>query len=86
VPGEGLTGLCDNVMGAAVAQMISVRMGDDGGLHRLPRVDEKVTERAEEAATRYRNERFVSATHECTADVAQAMNAEIFVRKDSFPI
>jgi hypothetical protein len=34
-------------VGAAVAQMIPVFMGDDGCLHRLPRVDEKITERTE---------------------------------------
>jgi hypothetical protein len=86
VPGEGLTGLCDNVVGAAVSQMIPVRMGDDSGLHRLPGVDEKITARAEEAATRRRNEGFGIATHGRTVNVARAMNEELFDRKDSFPI
>jgi hypothetical protein len=86
VPGEGLTGLCDDVVGAAVAQVISVRMGDEGCLHRLPGVDEKITARAVQAATCYGNEGFGIATHECTAIIAQALCVEeLFDGKYSFP-
>ena len=86
VPDERLTGLRDDVVGAAVAQMIPVRMGDDGGLHRLPGVDEKITERTEEAATRYCNEGFGIATHGRTANVARTTKVELFDGKDPFRI
>jgi hypothetical protein len=66
--------------------MIPVRMGDDGCLHRLPGVDEEITGRAEQAATRCRNEWFGVATHGWTANVAQAVYvAELFERNKSFP-
>ena len=45
------TGLCNDVLCAAVTQMVAVRMRDDGGLHGLPGIDVKIPGRAVKAAT-----------------------------------
>ena len=57
VLGDGKAWTCENVARAAMAEMIAMRMRDDGRLHRLPGVDVEIPRRAVEAAVRADHER-----------------------------
>jgi len=60
------TGLCNDVVCAAMAQMVPVRMRDDGGLHGLPGIDVKIPCCAVKAASGGADEGFRIVGHsEC---------------------
>jgi len=50
-------------VGAAVAQMITMGMSDDSRLHRLPRINEEIAERAVQPAGCCRHQGFGMADH-----------------------
>jgi hypothetical protein len=63
VAGEGLARLRYKVLRAAVAQMIAVRVGDDGRLYRLPGIDVEIPGRALKTATSDDDERIGIGCH-----------------------
>ena len=63
MPRERLAGPRDDVVGAAVAQMITMGMSDDRRLHRLPRINEEISERAVQPAGCCRHQGFGIAEH-----------------------
>ena len=64
MPSEQLARLRDNILRAAVAQMIAVRMRDDGCLHGLAGIDVEIPGRAVKTAARDRDECFGIGYHE----------------------
>jgi hypothetical protein len=56
----------DDVLRATVAQMITVRMGDDGGLHRLPGINVEIPGRAVKTASGDADEGFGIGCHKET--------------------
>lgn len=61
---EGLTGRSDDVVCAAVAQMIAVRVGNHGRLYRLPGIDVEVSARAIKTAACDADESFWIGCHD----------------------
>ena len=64
---ERLTRLSDDVVRAAVAQMIAVRVGNHGRLYRLPGIDVEIPGRAIKTAARDGDESFRIGCHARTA-------------------
>jgi len=60
---ERRTRLCDDVLRAAVAQMITVRMRNYGDLHGLPGIDVEIPGGAIKTATRDGDESFWIRCH-----------------------
>ena len=70
---EGLSGLGDDVVCAAVPQMIAVRVGYHGCLYGLPGIDVEIPERAIKTTARNGDESFWIVCHECLAQYRRSL-------------